>query len=246
MSNRKPGKKKPKKTQNKKNNNGSKTPNHPPAPAAQRNGGKPPDPPIKKATGASDEEPNKSGLKLSKRRNFLKVIGSICLAVITVIGTITWFWPSVSVSISDPVDPNNPFSAKATITNTGHITLRNVEPFIDLGEIKFGDPQHPGIWKSDVGFTEFGNRAWHAADLSPNQPLDIGLSEGMFSPPSLLSADLRITVKYQLPIIPIHREYSLPFSAAKQSNGHFYWYYTNSGMKRTGNMAPGLPTTAPH
>ncbi|RSL15560.1 hypothetical protein EDE15_1051 [Edaphobacter aggregans] len=144
-----------------------------------------------------------------------------------VIGVIAlWaFWPGVTVSISDPVDPNNPFSASVTVTNNGHLPLTSVRPSFGLGKITYGDPNRSSTYESSEDYAAMGSEEWHPRDLGTDEKFEVALNEvwpDQLGP--LLSAELAIMVEYRIPIIHWRRFKSFPYKAKRQTNGHFYWY----------------------
>jgi hypothetical protein len=65
---------------------------------------------------------------------------------------------------------------------------------------------------------------WHSSDLGLDDKFTVGLNDIWGKKDNLLTADISIVVEYEMPLIPWKREKTFPFTAVKQSNGHFYWY----------------------
>jgi len=155
----------------------------------------------------------------------LKIISAMA-ALIGVIGALTTFLPRVTATVSDPVDPENPFSASVTITNTGSVPLSSVRVLYGLKKMTFGDPAKPITMQNggSGSYAMLGNANWHPSDLGLDEKFTFGLNEIMGKQSTLASADIAIVIEYKTPIIPWRREKTFPLTAVRQSNGNFYWY----------------------
>jgi hypothetical protein len=142
--------------------------------------------------------------------------------LIGVLVSIMAFLPRPSVSVGDPVDPDNPFSSTFTVSNGNWVPLADVS-------VGIGGP----------GFLEFeGNRvvnvrssgfmaqsAWLHHDLGTDEKFTITLSDIFATSNSdLQRADIRIVVKYKPWLIPLQRSKVFRYEAHRQTNGKFYWY----------------------
>jgi hypothetical protein len=136
------------------------------------------------------------------------------------------FLPRLTANVSDPVDPDNPFSASVTITNTGYVPLSSVKPWYGLKKMTFGNPATPTVFQSDGSkvYPKFDNAKWHSSDLGLDDKFTFGLNDIWGKPSGFLSADMAIVIEYRIPIIHWKREKVFPFTAERQTNGHFYWY----------------------
>jgi hypothetical protein len=143
------------------------------------------------------------------------------------------------------VDPTNPFSASVTIANTGLLPLDSVQSFVGLQKISFGDPKNPAIvYGYSESKTLIYNAVWRSADLGLDDKFTFGLSEIWWKQPDLLTADIAIVIKYEIPIIHWKREKIFPLTAVKQTNHVFYWYSSARGMDKHQNLAaPSVPST---
>jgi hypothetical protein len=172
-------------------------------------------------------EPKKQQKKKLQSQPRVSVVAAVVLGLATLIGVpaaIFAFWPRVTVSVSDPVDPKNPFSAAVTVTNTGLLPLDKVTPFFGLQQMDFGgtavqaDP-------ANKAYTLFGSTRWGSGfDLGLDDKYSFGLNEIWGVQPNLTTATVAIVVRYQLPIVHVHREKIFPLVAERQSNGQMYWY----------------------
>jgi hypothetical protein len=157
-----------------------------------------------------------------------KIILSGILAIATLLGYVVLI-PRVTASVSDPVDPSNPFSSSLTITNTGLLPLSEVEPEFGLKKMTFGNPDNPTTFVGPADkpgdFETFQTLEWETpSTLDMDGVLMVGLNDIWGKQPSLLSADIAIIVSYRLPLIHLKRQRIFPFRAVKQTNGNFYWY----------------------
>jgi hypothetical protein len=133
-------------------------------------------------------------------------------------------------TVSDPVDPDNPFSASIMITNTGYLPLITVSTLICTSLMKSGNVslfakgETPGTtagYKHAICFTTPEAKADY---LGLDDRFSFGFNEAIQMPTDLDYADIAIVVKYEIPIIHWKRGKTYPMSAHKQSNGKFYWY----------------------
>jgi hypothetical protein len=136
------------------------------------------------------------------------------------------------VSTIDPVDPDNPFSSRFTITNTGFIALENVSVGIAPGKIDWGGDavlrtEGPLSDKSHVLMSS----NWQNHELRMDEPYTITPSD-VFSPRGvqgpdnrpIQSADIAIIVTYQPWFIPWSRSRAFRFQARRGAAGKFLWY----------------------
>lgn len=191
--------------------------------------------PKKQRQKAKEKEANKKSI-LSPWR-----IASGIATLVGILGLVT-FLPHITTTISDPVDPNNPFSASVTITNTGVFTLDEVEPFFGLRKMTFGGPAATRTWLGPAQqYTRFGIRGWHASSLDPDKNFTFALDEIWGNQPNLRSADVAVIVQYQVPLVHWKREKTFPYSAIKQTNGRFYWYATAPDTRKSTDVSHSLP-----
>lgn len=155
------------------------------------------------------------------------------LAIATLIGglaAVLTFLPRPSVSATDPVDANNPFSSAFTITNNSFVPLRDVSVRLQLGSVKIGtveikggplfDGKHGGIFTTDD---------WQNHDLAVDEQFTISpmqvFSRFTFPKDSeFRSGSIAVQIQYKPWLIPLHRSKSFGFHAVRQTNGKFYWY----------------------
>jgi hypothetical protein len=168
-----------------------------------------------------------------KKEKWSFPIVAVVLGMATILGgvpAVATFWPRISVTISDPVDLDNAFSALVTVSNTGNIPLDSVSMQMGVGDIctqfapctapDFPDPRRDyitrfnrkqllphGLMKIDEHFTV-------ALD-------DIaGAEEG-----KLVYADIAVIVKYKIPFIYFPLEKTYPLYTRRASNGKIYWQW---------------------
>jgi hypothetical protein len=132
--------------------------------------------------------------------------------------------PRITVSASEPVDSDDPFSSSITVTNTGYIPLRNVGFAVAFGEISV---------RSGAGIIGSDNQ--YSSLLIPDigKGRDLGLDDKFQFPfnavidgdkESLRSANFAIVIHYEIPVIHLFREKLFPLEVREQNNGNFYWY----------------------
>lgn len=163
-------------------------------------------------------------------------------ALAGILGLVT-FLPRVTVTVSNPLDPTNPFSATATVSNTGYLPLYSVQPAFGLKKMTFGNPAAPRTIESSSknSYVGLASSLWRPSDLGIDDKFTFGLNEIWGKQPNLLNADIAILVKYEIPIIHLKREKIFPLTAVKQTNGQFYWYPSEPGMDKHDNGQPLPP-----
>jgi hypothetical protein len=156
------------------------------------------------------------------RYSALKVAAFV-IGIPGVLAAVWTFLPRMNVSVSDPVDPSDPFSASISVVNTGNIPLYNVHvgiPVIDISSLTGG-----GV----VGDREYGTvlfpDAGKAGDLWLDDKFSFPLNKVMDGDKdNLKTADIGILIQYDLPIIGLRRYRVFPAHVQQQGNGNFYWY----------------------
>jgi hypothetical protein len=149
-------------------------------------------------------------------------------------GSIVTFVPRPSISLIDSVDPDNPFSSRFTISNSGVIPLTDVSVGIhpQVLLVGNGEIESPKREKGDAATTfTIVRPEWEHLHLGADESLQIPLSE-IFSPDVIniggdyrqfRGGDLSIIVKYRPWLIPIQRVKELRVVAHREPNGKFYW-----------------------
>jgi hypothetical protein len=114
--------------------------------------------------------------------------------------------PRISVSVSDPVDQSNPFSASFTIRNDSVIPLKDVRLFVGLGQIDpIGSSQiHHAIptFESRFGIPQWQDSRSLGIDEQQTVTLD-DLSKNNVVP--IVFADIAVIVIYKPWFMPFHR-----------------------------------------
>jgi hypothetical protein len=106
---------------------------------------------------------------------------SLFYVIATLIGciaSIVIFYPRITVTISDPVDLDEPFSSSVTITNSGYLPLRSVIPAFGLKEITF-ENRGPVIGEGEYGAPLWRGDLWYPRDLAPNASFMFALNDAI-------------------------------------------------------------------
>lgn len=147
-----------------------------------------------------------------------------------VIGLVV-FWPRMSVEASSQIDAAAPTGITMTITNTGWMPLRNLQPILGVGVIAIGtgppvkDFDFNGPMQSKIAYTR-----WFTKTLAIDEKYQIRLdasgpkaNDGLFyfSPGSgpLGKLDFSLIIAYNPWIIPIRGEKEFRFVSRLESNG---------------------------
>lgn len=130
--------------------------------------------------------------------------------------------PRISVTPSDPVDPDNALSASFTISNNNFIPLRHVSASLGIGEIQpVGKPLDPNVAYSEQGSLMPDSWTNHSVDMDERftiTPFDVVHAYGD------RQASIQIIVSYQPWILPLERQKRFRFETHRQTNGKLYWY----------------------
>lgn len=177
------------------------------------------------------------GVKTPKRKNvpkqyveskwpyFLKHGLALTSFGITLLGLLS-FVPRISVSASEPVDIDNPFSSAFIVTNG------NIFPLSDLriGVAPVRMPVNGGwlvgdeLLENRLGF--FFNSKWEHHTLRMDEQYSVTPSDIFNLAGPFQGADLAIVVRYKLWFFPISQSKAFRFQAHRQTNGRYYWYPT--------------------
>lgn len=167
-------------------------------------------------------EPKRSFL----RATALKVIAA-SVGIPGVLAALLALLPRISVALSDPVDPENPFSSSVTLTNTGYIPLDAVVPFFAVGQIGTPPGAHQNLgFCPDYKSPRIVREQWgFPRDMAIDDRFGFPLNDVWDTfQHGLEFADIAIVVQYKIPLLRLQREKIYPFIAQKQTNGRFYWY----------------------
>ena len=134
--------------------------------------------------------------------------------------------PRVSLAVSDPTDPDDPFSSSVTITNTGYIPLHSVVADIAWNKIMFLDEKgNRKTLLGDMSIQHFRSTHWGFHYLGLDDRFTISLNDVFAAnKQTLIESEIAVVVEYDLPIIHLRREKRFPFFAKRQRKGTFYWY----------------------
>ena len=181
-------------------------------------------------------KPKKQRQKVEQKKTRTSLIG-LMLGLATVIGVpsaVVFWFPRVTVAISDPVDSSDPFSSSVTITNNGFLPLDSVSTSLAVVTIA-GNGKAP--FRAIHGVKGYGSRVlingWNPHDLGVDDRFTVALND--FNYPDRRSdilgyADIAVVVKYRVPILRIQREKVFPIETRQQTNENFYWYAKSLGQ----------------
>jgi hypothetical protein len=131
--------------------------------------------------------------------------------------------PRVTVTVSDPVVPEDPFSSSVTITNTGYIPLKSVTPLLGLGEIDMQGSQ--SRHNPHTRYAMFQSSLLPVQDLGLDDKFTFAINDPWKLEKPFVYADIAVVVEYHIPLLPFWKgRKTFPMIAHKQSNGRFYWY----------------------
>ena len=135
------------------------------------------------------------------------------------------FLPRLTPSVSDPYDPNDPFSSSVTITNTGYLPLASVEIFIGLNNLRLRDQEGPkyGTYGDNGKYARFAAPSWTTHYLGLDDRFTVLLNDEF--DPGFGAGTLAVIVDYEIPVLHLKREKIFPLLSKKRNNGTFYWAF---------------------
>jgi hypothetical protein len=154
-------------------------------------------------------------------------LGSGALALLAIAGAIATFFPRLSVDLSGPLNPSNPFSLRATVTNAGFLQLRDIEPALSLCEIDL--PNHSKILTAgacDETTTRLMPPVWRRHVLAIDDKYTIPIEEFFnFTKSSVESGRIIISIRYRPWYFPFTRLAAFKFVARKREDGSLEWLH---------------------
>jgi hypothetical protein len=153
-------------------------------------------------------------------RNALSVLGILGTLV-----TLLALLPRMSVSVSDPPDPDWPFSSSVTVVNAGFVPLRSVRPCMGVRQFGTKGAHATPNFKPPYEGAIFCSVRLDAQDLGLDQRFTFALNDILSIPASNLEfADIAVILEYKPWLLPWKQKKIFPMTTRRQSNGHFYWY----------------------
>jgi hypothetical protein len=183
------------------------------------------------------EGPAKETLPIPIRRGLRKhaqwALG-VVLGLCTLVGTVIELLPRVTPSVSEPPDPDSPFSSSVTIVNSGSIPLYSVSVGVGVHKICVEPTkcEDEDFTKSAQDYrSRITSPDWTRRRLGVDSRFEIPLN-GVIKPdpnehptPVLNKASVAIIVRYRIPFTFWATEKIFPLALNKQTNGKFYWYW---------------------
>jgi hypothetical protein len=152
------------------------------------------------------------------------VLLRISVIAATLVGGILGLIPRTNLTLSNPVDPEDPFSSLVTVTNTGYLPLLSVTWQMALQKVS---ARNGGVSMEGAPnyTTRFHHDDWPSHRLGAGDQLTFALNEVFHTcKQGFRSADIAIVVDYEIPLIHLRVEKLYPLAAKSQTNGNFYWY----------------------
>lgn len=152
-------------------------------------------------------------------------VGAILIGIPGVLTALLALLPRMTPTVSDPVDPKDPFSSSVTITNTGLVPIFRATPFVRVVSVVTTENKELRGSSEGQG-TLISESDWpHERTIGLDDRISFSLNEVIDLPADqLYSADLAVVLQYQVPLIHWHRYKQFPIHTRKQTNGQFYWY----------------------
>ena len=180
---------------------------------------------------AQDKESNRQRRPMahasSTYKNILAVIGQVIGYAAAILGLITGYValiPRISVSQSQPLDVNDPFSTPFIVSNDGPLPLMNVKfscAIRDLVDTK-GDRATVGDQKG-LG-PEITAPQLVSDEISPGERSTIPCASPFRFPTPLASGDVSIVVRFRIGYTFLPSKRISRFVTVKAADGHLYWY----------------------
>jgi hypothetical protein len=178
------------------------------------------DPQIQKAIPTVEAIPKKTGW--SKTKTVITAVGGAVGVGATFLAYVVLI-PQLSVTATNPVAPNDPFSSTITIVHNRFYPLVNVTYGLSLGRVDFAGG---GVFMGEKQYATALYPMWQKPQvLDDEHPIQFPANSIYFgNKEDLKHADVAILVDYDLPLIHWHTSKFYPFEVTRQRDGNFDWY----------------------
>jgi hypothetical protein len=153
--------------------------------------------------------------------NWLKGAVGLLLALII-------FWPRPTVDLVQPTDPQNPYSASFTITNSTFVApLDDVTIGVGICQSVTEPSQFDYGHHCDTdNLTMFTEKEWSDQHLSADQKLGVSFGQviQLAGGAKLSGGDLAAIVKYHWWFVPYEFTKTFRFVTKKQADGTLHWF----------------------
>jgi hypothetical protein len=136
------------------------------------------------------------------------------------------FVPRPSVSASEPVDIENPFSSAFTVTNGNIFSLSDLRVGVAPVRIPLNGGWLVGDERLENRLGFLFNSKWEHHTLRMDEQYSVTPSDIFDLVGPFQGADLAIVVQYKLWFFPNSQWKAFRFQAHRQTNGRYYWYPT--------------------
>jgi len=168
--------------------------------------------------------------KLPIQRTEIKNVKSYLLSgvakffyVLTIIVTVSYFYPKVSIVKSENLFPQNPFKNPFYIANDGNTAVTNIRYEVVVKECTLVGNNKI----SNLTARNFGNMK-HIKRLDSNKKSYISIGNVIVAPPNFIeSASIEIVYLFKIPIVPFTFRDKASFKIIQSSDGKFVWLDDN-------------------
>jgi hypothetical protein len=151
-------------------------------------------------------------------------IWSAILATCTLLG-VAVLWPRVTVEpMQVEIDPLNPSPISFKISNTGFISLRNIQPFVGICDVVFGKPAPFGE-KCNGPLEQYAEmKKWRANILARDETTEIRIDDLIREPPGGLGGiDISVGIEFNPWIVPYRWRVEYRFQTRLENDGKLSW-----------------------
>jgi hypothetical protein len=139
----------------------------------------------------------------------------------TVLGVVSgWvaMIPKISVSQSQPLDPNDPFSTPFVVSSDGPLPIENVKFFCTIHTLTT-------TGASVIGETGnlFTSPMFNSPEMSPGERATVPCTAPPMTHP-FTGGDVSIVVRFRVGYTPIRTSGTSRFIMVHANDGHLYWY----------------------
>jgi hypothetical protein len=161
---------------------------------------------------------------------WLRISWQVMLNMAALLGLVTGYMamiPRVSVSQSEPLDPDDIFSTPFIVSNDGPLPLETVNiscadfnVVYQQGTTLRSNPNDPGAAISDTSF--------NAPEVKPGERVSVPCAlEQMLKPPSwikVVSSDISIVVSFRIGYTPLPGRRKFRFVTFRSADNRLHWY----------------------
>jgi hypothetical protein len=180
---------------------------------------------------AKGKEPDRQTTQMAHAsntyKNILGMIGQVIGYAAAILGLITGYMaliPRISVSQSQPLDVNEPFSTPFIVSNDGPLPLMNVRFACAINALRDSKGDNVTVGNQKGLGPEITVPQLISDEISPGERSTVPCANPFRFPTPLASGDVAIVVRFRIGYTFLPSKRISRFVTFKATDGHLYWY----------------------